>query len=82
MDTDRRQGGGAAALGKPGRDGTGEAFGTQGVWVPKGMTAREIMVGAEVLEKQFDVPPYQSRSMVRAILDAIRAIGSQEPSCN
>lgn len=40
---------------------------------PEAMMAREIMVGAAVLERQFDVAPYESRSMVRPILAAIRS---------
>jgi hypothetical protein len=48
-----------------------EAYGDRGVWVPNGMTARAIMVGAAVLEREFDVPPYESRDMVRSVLSAI-----------
>ena len=55
-------------------DGKIEGFGDRGVWVPRGMTPHEIMAGARVLEDQFDIPPYQSRSMVRAVLAAIRSI--------
>lgn len=48
-----------------------EAYGNRGVWVPDGMTAREIMVGAAILEREFDVPPYESRDMVRSVLSAL-----------
>lgn len=30
------------------------------------------MIGAEVLEREFEVIPYTSRAMVRAVLSAIR----------
>jgi hypothetical protein len=62
--------------GVPGFEGTIEGFEGRGVYVPPGMTAREVMVGARVLEKMYDVPPYESRSMTRAILRAIREGGS------
>jgi hypothetical protein len=55
------------ALGAP------EAFGLRGVWVPAGMTAREIIEGARVLSEQFGVEHYEARSMVRTVLEAIRA---------
>lgn len=50
-----------------------QSYGLRGVYVPRGMTADEIMIGAEVLERAFDVEPYTSRSMVRAVLAAIRS---------
>jgi hypothetical protein len=50
-----------------------EAYGSRGVWVPDGMTAHEIMVGSAILEREFDVPPYSARAMMRAILPAIRS---------
>jgi hypothetical protein len=55
-------------------DGEKQAYEGSGVWVPKGMTAREIMAGAEVLERDFEIGTYTARSMVRAILRAIRPI--------
>ena len=54
-------------------EGTIEAVGERGVWVPPGMTANEIMRGAEVLETMFEVEHYQARSMVREVLAAVRA---------
>lgn len=48
-----------------------EAYGNRGVWVPNGMTAHEIMTGAAILEREFDIPPYESRDMVRAVLSAL-----------
>lgn len=50
----------------------GQIYDGHGVWVPPGMCAREIIEGAKVLERDFDVAPFISRAMVRAILTAIR----------
>ena len=52
--------------------GTIESYNGRGVWVPQGMTAGQIMAGADVLEQTYDVAPYTSRNMVIAILEAIR----------
>ena len=49
-----------------------ESFRQRGVWVPDGMTAEEIMVGAAVLEEKYEVEHYTARSMVRLVLEAIR----------
>ena len=38
-----------------------------------GTTAAEIMEGAWVLERQYEIPPYISRMIVSAILSAVRA---------
>jgi hypothetical protein len=56
----------------PLQGGSVESYGDRGLWVPDGMTAHEIMVGAEVLERHFGVEHYEARSMVRRVLDAIR----------
>jgi hypothetical protein len=40
----------------------------QGVFVLDGLTAREVMAGASILERQFDVPPFVSRVMASAVL--------------
>lgn len=55
------------------RDGEGaiEFYKGHGVWVPFGQTAAEIMEGAWVLERDFDVAPFTSRMMVSAILQAL-----------
>ena len=63
---------------KSGQAGTIEGYGKRGVWVPDGMSARDIMEGAHVLEDMFDVPPYESREMMRAIL----AVISPSASCS
>lgn len=47
------------------------SFEGRGVYVPEGMSAAEIMIGAAALERKFDVAPYISREMVRAVLAAI-----------
>lgn len=57
-----------------GKAGSCQSYGERGVWVPEGMTAAEIMVGAAALEQHFGVAPFESRSMVRAVLSAIRSI--------
>jgi hypothetical protein len=51
--------------------GEGQIYEGHGVWVPPGMTARDIMVGAAVLERDFEISHYTARSIVRAILRAI-----------
>jgi hypothetical protein len=53
--------------------GESDAYEGRGVWVPDGMTAAEIMEGARVLEDKFGVEHYTARSMVRNVLEAIRA---------
>jgi hypothetical protein len=53
--------------------GSIECYGERGVWVPDGVTAHEIMVGAAVLEQAYEVDHYTARSMVRRVLEAIRA---------
>jgi hypothetical protein len=42
-----------------------------GVWVKDGYQASWIMEGAWALEREFDVPPFISRSMCQAVLDAL-----------
>jgi hypothetical protein len=63
-----------SALSESRQAGTDEmqAWDGHGVFVPKGMSAEEIMRGAAVLERRFDVVPFVSRSMVIAVLSAIR----------
>lgn len=58
---------------KQAQDGSYGSYGGHGVWVPLGMTAAEIMIGASVLSERFEVEHYEARSMVRAVLSAIRA---------
>lgn len=43
----------------------------RGVLVPDGMEASWIIEGGRVLEDKFDIPPYESRDMVRDVLRAI-----------
>ncbi len=43
----------------------------RGVFVPDGQKASWIMEGAWVLEREFDVAPYTSREIVRAVLEAV-----------
>ena len=52
--------------------GTREAYGGRGVFVPHGMTAAEIMIGARVLTERWEIQHYEARSMVRDVLEAIR----------
>lgn len=52
--------------------GTIEAYDGRGVWVPEGLTARDIMEGAKVLERDFDVAPFTSREMVCRVLSALQ----------
>lgn len=51
-----------------GQAGTYESYEGRGVWVPRGLTAAQIMCGARVLERDFGVAPFISRAMVSAIL--------------
>lgn len=68
--------------------GTTENYGDRGVWVPDGLNARDIMLGAKTLERDFEIAPYRSRAIVRAVLSAIcqgrddgeRAVFSSEDS--
>ncbi|CAH2409367.1 hypothetical protein [Mesorhizobium escarrei] len=48
-----------------------EVYEKRGAWVPEGLTAREIIEGAKVLEQDFEVPPYVSRAMVSAVLQRL-----------
>jgi hypothetical protein len=54
-----------------GEDGELGVFGRRGVYVPPGMSARDIMVAAHALEARFDVAPYEARRMVRVVLSAL-----------
>ena len=47
-----------------------ESYKGRGVWVPRGLTAAQIMEGAWALERQFEVAPFISRAMVVAVLEA------------
>lgn len=53
--------------------GSVETYEGRGVWVPDGLSARDIMVAAFVLEQNFDVAPYMSRDMAIQVLRAIQA---------
>ena len=57
---------------RPETDAELQVYGSRGLWVPKGMTAGDIMIGTEVLEQRFGVEHYTARSMVRAVLEALR----------
>lgn len=59
--------------------GSVQAYGKRGVWTPSQMTATEIMHGAAVLERKWKIDHYQARSMVRAVLRAIRLPSQREP---
>ena len=54
-------------------NGTIARYRGRGVFVPPGMTAAEIMIGARVLEERWDIQHYQARDMVRDVLEAIRS---------
>lgn len=60
-----------------GESGTIQGFAGRGVFVPEGLTAEEIMAGAAVLERRFDIAPYISRVIVCDILLAIKQRGSK-----
>ena len=51
-------------------EGTIESYRDHGVFVPSGLTAAAIMEGAWALERLFDVAPFVSRMMARAVLHA------------
>lgn len=55
-----------------------EGYNGRGVWVPAGLTAAEIMIGAAALERDFDVAPYTSRNMVIAVLQALRSVQAKD----
>ena len=57
-----------------------ESYGERGVWVPEGLTARQIMHGAAVLEHRFEVDHYLACSMVTAVLEALSSGEPREPS--
>ena len=59
-----------------------DAYGGRGVWVPPGLTAREIMAGAAVLESKFGIEHYEARSMVRWVLQAIRDMPAADPGAS
>ena len=48
-----------------------QAYEGHGVWVPPGMTSREIVLGAKALERDFEVDFYRAQAMVRSIFWAI-----------
>lgn len=52
--------------------GTIERYKGRGVFVPKGLSVEEIMIGAEALEEQFDVAPYTSRDFAISVLLAVK----------
>lgn len=51
--------------------GTIEGFEGRGVWVPYGLTARDIMVGAAAIEALGEAP-YTARAYATAVLTALR----------
>lgn len=55
--------------------GTIESYEGRGVWVPEGLTARDIREGAKLLEKQFDVAPFVSDAMACAVLERAALCG-------
>lgn len=57
---------------EPRQAGTIESYEGRGVWVPEGLTAREVMVGAAILEKELDAPPYSARVVASMLLEAVR----------
>lgn len=59
------------SLQKAGQAGTIETYQGRGVWVPEGLTARDIMEGAKVLERDYDIAPFTSREMVCQVLFAL-----------
>lgn len=54
---------------------TAETYKGRGVLVPGGLSAAEIMEGAAVLMKDYDVPPYTARNMVAAVLTRLIELG-------
>jgi hypothetical protein len=60
--------------------GTIKGYEGRGVWVPDGLSAADIMVGADTLERIFEIPPYRSRDMVREVLTAIAQCSASAPA--
>ena len=56
------------------KGGSAQAVGLRGVWVPDGMTGEMVLAGAKVLEDEFGVDPYTSRTMARKVWAAIEAV--------
>jgi hypothetical protein len=54
--------------------------GGRGVYVPEGMTAAQIMMCAELLERDFAVAPFISRQMVRAVLEMAMPLKRPAPN--
>lgn len=61
----------ASARETPEVEGSIEGYKGHGVFVPSGLSAAAIMEGAWALEQKFDVAPFVSRMMARAVLEAI-----------
>lgn len=59
--------------------GTIESYEGRGVWVPEGLTARDIREGAKLLESQFDVAPFVSDAMACAVLERARPSEKHRP---
>ncbi len=52
----------------------------RGVYVPDGMSADEIMHAADVLEREFEIEPYTSRAMARAVLQTLKRMLGTKPT--
>jgi hypothetical protein len=61
-------------LDRPGQAGDVGVYGKRGVYVPDGMTAAEIMIGASAIEKKFGIEHYEARSIVRDVIAAIKTL--------
>jgi hypothetical protein len=48
--------------------GTIQGYHGRGLFVPDGLTAREIMEGAAIIERECDVGPYTARDIASAVL--------------
>ena len=62
----------------PGTDrGTIEAYGSRGVYVPKGLTAGAVFECGKIIERQCEVGPYTARHIASEVLLAGAAIASR-----
>ena len=51
-----------------------QTYGDRAVYVPKGMSAAEIVEGALVLEREFDIGHYTASVMVEKVLEAVNRL--------
>jgi hypothetical protein len=58
------------AQGAGARPGTIESYEGRGVWVRHGLTARAIMAGAKVIERECEVGHYTARRIAADVLEA------------